>query len=63
MGFDDMIVRISTRPEKRVGDDATWDKAEATLSDALDSLGVEWDVLPGEGAFYGPKISTLLKTA
>ena len=55
MGFDAVIVRISTRPEKRVGDDATWDKAETALSDALDSLGVEWDVLPGEGAFYGPK--------
>ena len=43
MGFDDMIVRISTRPEKRVGDDATWDKAEKALSDALDDLGVEWE--------------------
>ena len=61
MGFDAVIVRISTRPEKRVGDDATWDKAETALSDALDSLGVEWDVLPGEGAFYGPKIEYSLK--
>jgi len=61
MGFDEMIVRISTRPEKRVGDDATWDKAETALSDALDSLGVEWDVSPGEGAFYGPKIEYSLK--
>ena len=61
MGFDDMIVRISTRPEKRVGDDATWDKAEKALSDALDDLGVEWEELPGEGAFYGPKIEYSLK--
>ena len=61
MGFDEMIVRISTRPEKRVGDDATWDKAEKALSDALDDLGVEWEELPGEGAFYGPKIEYSLK--
>ena len=61
MGFDDMIVRISTRPEKRVGDDETWDKAEKALSDALDELGVEWEELPGEGAFYGPKIEYSLK--
>jgi len=61
MGFDDMIVRISTRPEKRVGDGETWDKAEKALSDALDELGVEWEELPGEGAFYGPKIEYSLK--
>ena len=61
MGFDDMIVRISTRPEKRVGDDETWDKAEKALSYALDELGVEWEELPGEGAFYGPKIEYSLK--
>jgi len=61
MGFDDMIVRISTRPEKRVGDDETWDKAEKALSDALDELGVEWEELAGEGAFYGPKIEYSLK--
>ena len=61
MGFDEVIVRISTRPEKRVGDDLTWDKAEKALSDALDELGVEWEELPGEGAFYGPKIEYSLK--
>ena len=61
MGFDDMIVRISTRPDKRVGDDATWDKAESALSNALDELGVAWEELPGEGAFYGPKIEYSLK--
>ena len=61
MGFDEVIVRISTRPEKRVGDDLTWDKAEKALSDALDEVGVEWEELPGEGAFYGPKIEYSLK--
>lgn len=61
LGFDEMIVRISTRPEQRVGDDATWDKAERALSDALDQLGVVWEELPGEGAFYGPKIEYSLK--
>ena len=61
MGFDEVMVRISTRPEKRVGDDLTWDKAEKALSDALDDLGVEWEELPGEGAFYGPKIEYSLK--
>jgi len=61
MGFDEMIVRISTRPEKRVGDDATWDKSEKALMDALDELGVAWQELPGEGAFYGPKIEYSLK--
>ena len=61
LGFDEIIVRISTRPEQRVGDDATWDKAERALSDALDQLGVVWEELPGEGAFYGPKIEYSLK--
>ena len=59
MGFDAVIVRIQSAREAR-WDDATWDKAETALSD-LDSLGVEWDVLPGEGAFYGPKIEYSLK--
>ena len=54
MGFDDMIVQISTRPEKRVGDDATWDKAEKALSDALDDLRCRVG-LPGEGAFLWTK--------
>lgn len=61
LGFDEVIVRMSTRPEKRVGDDATWDRAEKTLSDALDGLGLDWKELPGEGAFYGPKIEYSLK--
>lgn len=61
MGFDEVIVRISTRPEKRVGDDTTWDKAEKALAEALDDLGVDWEELDGEGAFYGPKIEYSLK--
>lgn len=61
LGFEEVIVRMSTRPEKRVGDDATWDRAEKTLADALDGLGLDWKELPGEGAFYGPKIEYSLK--
>jgi len=60
-GFDDVIIRISTRPEERVGSDADWDKAEQALMDALDAKGLAWDLLPGEGAFYGPKIEFSLK--
>ena len=60
-GFNDVIVRLSTRPEKRVGSDAEWDKAEKALADALDLKGIEWELLPGEGAFYGPKIEFTLK--
>ncbi len=55
-GFNDVIIRISTRPEQRVGSDADWDKAEQALIDALDAKGLAWELLPGEGAFYGPKI-------
>jgi threonyl-tRNA synthetase len=60
-GFSDVIIRLSTRPEQRVGDDAVWDKAEKALADALDAKGLPWDLLPGEGAFYGPKIEFSLK--
>jgi threonyl-tRNA synthetase len=60
-GFDEVIYRLSTRPENRVGSDADWDKAEKALGDALDSKGLEWQELPGEGAFYGPKIEFSLK--
>ena len=60
-GFDNVIIRLSTRPEKRVGSDEIWDKAEKALSDALDAKGLEWELLPGEGAFYGPKIEFSLK--
>jgi len=60
-GFDDVIIRISTRPEERVGSDADWDKAEKALMDALDAKDLPWELLPGEGAFYGPKIEFSLK--
>ena len=60
-GFDEIITKLSTRPEQRVGDDAVWDKAEAALAKALDAKGLDWEELPGEGAFYGPKIEFSLK--
>ncbi|WP_323844644.1 threonine--tRNA ligase [Microbulbifer magnicolonia] len=60
-GFDDVIYRLSTRPEQRVGSDESWDKAEKALADALDAAGLPWEELPGEGAFYGPKIEFSLK--
>ncbi|MDB9868592.1 threonine--tRNA ligase [Pseudomonadales bacterium] len=60
-GFDEIIIKLSTRPEQRVGSDADWDKAEAALATALDTKGLKWDLLPGEGAFYGPKIEFSLK--
>ena len=60
-GFDKIIMKLSTRPEKRVGSDESWDFAEKALADALDSSGLDWEYLPGEGAFYGPKIEFSLK--
>ena len=60
-GFADVLVKLSTRPEKRVGSDETWDKAEAGLAAALDQNGLAYDLQPGEGAFYGPKIEFTLK--
>lgn len=60
-GFDDIILRLSTRPEKRVGSDEIWDKAEQALKDALNATGLPWELVPGEGAFYGPKIEYSLK--
>ncbi len=60
-GFDDVILRLSTRPAKRVGSDELWDKAEASLKVALNNVGLPWELLPGEGAFYGPKIEYSLK--
>jgi len=59
-GFDNMIYRLALRPEKRVGDDATWDKAEFALAQAMRDHGMEWIDAPGEGAFYGPKIEFAL---
>lgn len=60
-GFTDIAYKIATRPEKRIGDDATWDKAEKALMDALDASGIKYDILPGEGAFYGPKVEYHLR--
>jgi threonyl-tRNA synthetase len=60
-GFDDVIIKFSTRPEKRVGDDAVWDRAEKALEEALNHKQLEWELQPGEGAFYGPKIEFSLK--
>jgi len=60
-GFEDVLVKLSTRPENRIGDDALWDRAEQTLAAALDGAGIEWSENPGEGAFYGPKIEFSLK--
>ena len=60
-GFDDVIYRLSTRPEQRVGTDEDWDRAEQALAEALDTQQLPWELLPGEGAFYGPKIEFSLK--
>jgi len=60
-GFEDVIMKLSTRPENRVGDDSVWDKAENALELALNNKGLKWDLQPGEGAFYGPKIEFSLK--
>jgi threonyl-tRNA synthetase len=60
-GFEEVLVKLSTRPEQRVGADHLWDKAEKSLEDALDRKGLDWDLQPGEGAFYGPKIEFSLK--
>ncbi|MFB9885504.1 threonine--tRNA ligase [Balneatrix alpica] len=60
-GFSEIIYKLSTRPEQRVGSDASWDKAEKALADALDAKQLPWEELPGEGAFYGPKIEFSLK--
>jgi threonyl-tRNA synthetase len=60
-GFDDVIIKFSTRPENRVGSDEIWDKAEQALELALNNKSLEWELQPGEGAFYGPKIDFSLK--
>ncbi len=60
-GFEDVIIKLSTRPENRVGDDSVWDKAENALELALNNKNLKWDLQPGEGAFYGPKIEFSLK--
>ncbi len=60
-GFEDVLIKLSTRPEKRVGADELWDKAEKSLEDALNHKNLAWELQPGEGAFYGPKIEFSLK--
>ncbi|MCQ8103199.1 threonine--tRNA ligase [Methylomonas sp. SURF-2] len=60
-GFEEVIIKLSTRPENRVGDDSVWDKAENALELALNTKGLDWQLQPGEGAFYGPKIEFSLK--
>jgi len=60
-GFNEVLVKLSTRPEKRIGSDETWDKAEAALAEALAAKGLAYELQPGEGAFYGPKIEFSLK--
>jgi threonyl-tRNA synthetase len=60
-GFNEVLVKLSTRPENRIGADELWDQAEAMLAASLDEAGIAWEENPGEGAFYGPKIEFSLK--
>ncbi len=60
-GFNEIIIKLSTRPEKRVGSEEIWDKSEEALTKALDNKNLKWELQPGEGAFYGPKIEFSLK--
>jgi threonyl-tRNA synthetase len=62
-GFDDVRIKFSDRPDKRIGDDAVWDKAEAALLQALEASGRPWSLNKGEGAFYGPKLEYVLRDA
>jgi threonyl-tRNA synthetase len=62
-GFDDVIIKLSTRPENRIGNDEVWDKLEGALSNALDVMGLDYILFPGEGAFYGPKLEFVLRDA
>ncbi|MBK0413976.1 threonine--tRNA ligase [Chromobacterium haemolyticum] len=62
-GFDKVAIKLALRPEKRIGAEETWDKAEEGMREALRACGVEWEELPGEGAFYGPKIEYHIKDA
>ena len=62
-GFQEVIIKLSTRPEQRVGSDEVWDRAEQALAVALDGKGLEWKLQPGEGAFYGPKIEFSLRAS
>jgi threonyl-tRNA synthetase len=63
LGFNDYVVKLETRPENRMGSDELWDKAEAGLEDALKKLGMPYEISPGDGAFYGPKLAFIIKDA
>jgi threonyl-tRNA synthetase len=63
LGFEGVGIKLSTRPEKRMGDDQTWDILEASLIDSLKNLGLDYNLNPGEGAFYGPKLEFVLRDA
>ena len=62
-GFEDIVIKLSTRPAKRIGSDAVWDKLEGALTNSLDLMGLEYVLYPGEGAFYGPKLEFVLRDA
>ncbi len=63
LGFDNYTIKLETRPENRMGSDALWDKAEKGLEDALKQLGMKYEISPGDGAFYGPKLAFIIKDA
>ena len=62
-GFDEVVIKLSTRPEKRIGSDEVWDRLEGALSNALEVMGLDYVLYPGEGAFYGPKLEFVLRDA
>ncbi len=62
-GFEDVVIKLSTRPDNRIGSDEIWDKLEAALVNALDVMGLKYELFPGEGAFYGPKLEFVLRDA
>ena len=62
-GFEDVVIKLSTRPEKRIGSDEIWDTLEGALSNALNAMGLDYVLYPGEGAFYGPKLEFVLRDA
>ena len=62
-GFEDVVIKLSTRPEKRIGSDEVWDKLEGALGNALSTMGLDYVLYPGEGAFYGPKLEFVLRDA
>ncbi len=62
-GFEDVVIKLSTRPENRIGSDEVWDKLEGALSNALEVMGLDYVLFPGEGAFYGPKLEFVLRDA